>query len=151
VIPTLPQVGGTELLILLVIIPLLFGAERIPQLARSIGTGTREFRKGISGAHDDQDEDAQGAENPGKAEESPQRGAPSAERTPDAGQKAQVPRAERQSLATGSHLCGRKSTSSCNTAGLRSSALRRKERADDKRYRAERTATRANQAGLGIR
>src|SRR4051794_31366523 len=88
---------------------------------------------------------------PGKAEESPRRGAPSAERTPDAGQKAQVPGAERQSLATGSHLCGRKSTSSCNTAGLRSSALRRKERADDKRNRAERTATRANQAGIGIR
>jgi sec-independent protein translocase protein TatA len=52
-IPALPQVGGTELLILLVIILLLFGAKRIPQLARSLGTGTREFRKGISGAYDD--------------------------------------------------------------------------------------------------
>jgi sec-independent protein translocase protein TatA len=55
-IPALPQVGGTELLILLVIILLLFGAKRIPQLARSIGTGTREFRKGISGAYDNEDE-----------------------------------------------------------------------------------------------
>ena len=54
-IPALPQVGGTELLILLVIILLLFGAKRIPQLARSIGTGTREFRKGISGAYDEQE------------------------------------------------------------------------------------------------
>jgi TatA/E family protein of Tat protein translocase len=47
-ISALPQVGGTELLILLVIIPLLFGAKRIPQLARSMRTGNWEFRKGAS-------------------------------------------------------------------------------------------------------
>jgi sec-independent protein translocase protein TatA len=76
-IPALPQVGGTELLIVLFIILLLFGAKRIPQLARSIGTGTREFRKGISGAYDDQNEAAERAE-PSKREESPQGGAPSA-------------------------------------------------------------------------
>jgi sec-independent protein translocase protein TatA len=53
-IPALPQVGGTELLIVLLIILLLFGAKRIPQLARSIGSGTREFRKGISGDYDEE-------------------------------------------------------------------------------------------------
>jgi sec-independent protein translocase protein TatA len=53
-IPALPQVGGTELLILLVIILLLFGAKRIPQLARSVGSGSREFRKGISGDYDEE-------------------------------------------------------------------------------------------------
>jgi len=42
--------GGLELIILLVIILLLFGAKRIPELARSLGKGTREFRKGISEA-----------------------------------------------------------------------------------------------------
>ena len=47
-IPGLPSVGGGELLILLVIILLLFGAKRIPELARSLGKGTHEFRKGIS-------------------------------------------------------------------------------------------------------
>jgi sec-independent protein translocase protein TatA len=52
-IPALPQVGGTELLILLVIILLLFGAKRIPQLARSLGSGTREFRKGIAGGYEE--------------------------------------------------------------------------------------------------
>jgi sec-independent protein translocase protein TatA len=40
--------GGTELIIALVIILLLFGAKRIPELARSLGKGTREFRKGFS-------------------------------------------------------------------------------------------------------
>jgi sec-independent protein translocase protein TatA len=47
-IPALPQVGGTELVILLVIILLLFGAKRIPELARSLGRGKREFHKGAS-------------------------------------------------------------------------------------------------------
>ena len=40
--------GGTELLIILTIILLFFGAKRIPELARSLGKGTREFRQGVS-------------------------------------------------------------------------------------------------------
>ena len=47
-IPGLPQVGATELIILLTIILLLFGAKRIPELARSLGRGKREFHKGAS-------------------------------------------------------------------------------------------------------
>ena len=53
-IPAFPQVGATELLIVLFIILLLFGARRIPQLARSLGSGTREFRRGISGDYDEE-------------------------------------------------------------------------------------------------
>jgi len=48
VIPGLPQVGATELIILLTIILLFFGAKRIPELARSLGRGKREFHKGAS-------------------------------------------------------------------------------------------------------
>jgi sec-independent protein translocase protein TatA len=48
VIPGLPQVGATELIILLSIILLLFGAKRIPELARSLGRGKREFHMGAS-------------------------------------------------------------------------------------------------------
>ena len=40
--------GGMELLIILVIILLLFGATRVPQLGRSLGQSLREFRKGVS-------------------------------------------------------------------------------------------------------
>jgi sec-independent protein translocase protein TatA len=86
-IPALPQVGGTELLIVLFIILLLFGAKRIPQLARSIGSGTREFRKGISGAYDDQDEVARVAEPSKGEEESTQGGASPAEHIPAGGLK----------------------------------------------------------------
>jgi sec-independent protein translocase protein TatA len=49
----LPNVGGGELIILLVIVLLLFGAKRLPELAKSLGTGIREFRKGASGEKDE--------------------------------------------------------------------------------------------------
>jgi sec-independent protein translocase protein TatA len=48
VIPGLPQVGATELIILLTIILLFFEAKRIPELARSLDRGKREFHKGAS-------------------------------------------------------------------------------------------------------
>lgn len=51
----IPNIGGMELVIILVIVLLLFGAKRIPGLAKSLGTGMREFRKGTSGA-DEKDE-----------------------------------------------------------------------------------------------
>ena len=50
----IPNFGGTELIILLVIILLLFGAKRIPELARGLGSGIREFRKGTRGEVDDE-------------------------------------------------------------------------------------------------
>ena len=37
--------GGTELIIVLVIILLLFGAKKLPELASSMGRSIREFRK----------------------------------------------------------------------------------------------------------
>jgi sec-independent protein translocase protein TatA len=46
-IPYVPSVGGTELIILLVILLLLFGAKRIPELAKGLGSGIREFKRGM--------------------------------------------------------------------------------------------------------
>ncbi len=42
----MPIPGGTELIVVLVIILLLFGAKRIPELAKGLGSGVREFKKG---------------------------------------------------------------------------------------------------------
>jgi sec-independent protein translocase protein TatA len=42
----------THLLIVLVIILLLFGAKRIPELAKGLGMGLREFRKGVSDSYE---------------------------------------------------------------------------------------------------
>ena len=45
-IPGLGPVGMPELIIALIVILLLFGAKRIPELARGLGSGVREFRAG---------------------------------------------------------------------------------------------------------
>jgi sec-independent protein translocase protein TatA len=42
-------IGMTEILIILVIILILFGPKKLPELARSIGNSIREYRKGLSG------------------------------------------------------------------------------------------------------
>ncbi len=47
-IPGVPQLGGMELLIILAIVMLFFGAKRVPELGRSLGKSMREFRKGAS-------------------------------------------------------------------------------------------------------
>lgn len=39
--------GYQELLIILVIVLILFGANRLPQLARSLGSSVKEFKKGV--------------------------------------------------------------------------------------------------------
>jgi sec-independent protein translocase protein TatA len=57
VIPGLGSVGPTELLILLTIILLLFGAKRIPELAKGLGSGIREFKRGTRGEVDEEKKD----------------------------------------------------------------------------------------------
>lgn len=42
-------IGPTELIIILVIVLVLFGAKKIPEIARSLGSGAREFKEGITG------------------------------------------------------------------------------------------------------
>ncbi len=39
---------GQELIIILVVLVLLFGARKLPELARSLGASAKEFRKGIA-------------------------------------------------------------------------------------------------------
>ncbi len=41
--------GAPELLILLVIVLLLFGAKRLPEIGKSLGSGMRHFKDGVSG------------------------------------------------------------------------------------------------------
>jgi sec-independent protein translocase protein TatA len=41
-------IGPWELLIILFIVLFLFGAKRVPEMSRQLGTGMREFKEGIS-------------------------------------------------------------------------------------------------------
>ena len=40
--------GAPELLIILVIFMLIFGAAKLPKLARSLGESSKEFKKGLA-------------------------------------------------------------------------------------------------------
>jgi sec-independent protein translocase protein TatA len=46
--------GYQELLLILVIVLILFGAQRLPDLARSLGSSVKEFKKGIVEVKDDE-------------------------------------------------------------------------------------------------
>lgn len=50
-------IGPLELVILLVIVLLIFGAKRLPEMGRSLGSGMREFKKGVSGEKTDEPQD----------------------------------------------------------------------------------------------
>lgn len=46
--------SSTELLIILLIILILFGASRLPGLAKALGESMREFRKAASGEYEEE-------------------------------------------------------------------------------------------------
>ena len=45
--------GYQELLVILVIVLILFGAQRLPDLARSLGSSVKEFKKGVAEVKDE--------------------------------------------------------------------------------------------------
>jgi sec-independent protein translocase protein TatA len=50
----MPNLGATELLIILGVVILIFGASRLPDIGRGLGQGIRGFRKAL--ADDDSQE-----------------------------------------------------------------------------------------------
>lgn len=48
----MPNLGFPEILMILVVVLLLFGAKRIPEIAGSFGKGIREFKRSLSEAKD---------------------------------------------------------------------------------------------------
>jgi len=45
--PMLATLSGTHVLLVVLVLLLLFGAQKIPQLMRSVGSGLSEFKKGL--------------------------------------------------------------------------------------------------------
>ena len=58
-------IGATELIIILVIVLVLFGAKRLPELGRSLGGGMREFKDSVTGKGDEPAELEAGPEDTG--------------------------------------------------------------------------------------
>lgn len=78
------DLGWPELIIILVLLLLLFGAKRLPEVGRSLGKGMREFRdatKGLaddvkSGAEPDASAPQAAPQAPPQAKEEPKTGGP---------------------------------------------------------------------------
>ncbi len=45
----MPNVSPTEIIILVVVLLLVFGSRRLPEIGRSVGKGMREFKNSVSG------------------------------------------------------------------------------------------------------
>ena len=44
----MPSIGGWEIVVIVLIILLLFGAKKIPDMMKSLGSGLKEFKKAVN-------------------------------------------------------------------------------------------------------
>ena len=51
------SLGTSELIIILVVLLVLFGGAKLPQLARSLGQAQKEFKQGLTDKDDEKEED----------------------------------------------------------------------------------------------
>ena len=58
------SLGVPELLVIFVILVLLFGASKIPQLGKGLGEAIRNFKKGLSGGDDEGEKPSSGNPTP---------------------------------------------------------------------------------------
>ena len=49
----MPNVGPLEIAVVLIIVLIIFGPKRLPELGRSVGRGIREFKGSLSGDNDE--------------------------------------------------------------------------------------------------
>jgi len=47
------MIGGTEIIVILVIVVILFGGRKIPELMKGLGKGIREYKKAVKGVEDE--------------------------------------------------------------------------------------------------
>lgn len=51
------QIGMQEIILILFILLLLFGAKRLPELGQSMGKGIREFKRGLNEIKEDMEDE----------------------------------------------------------------------------------------------
>lgn len=87
--PRLGPIGLPELLIILVVVLLIFGPRRLPEMAKGIGQSVREFRKGLRDMKDDfesaaEESDVKAGKTAGPAGEAQAAATPAATEVPTA-------------------------------------------------------------------
>jgi sec-independent protein translocase protein TatA len=63
----MPNIGTTEMLILLLVVVLIFGSAKLPQLARSLGKSARILKAETKGLREDEDTDAKDTAKPAES------------------------------------------------------------------------------------
>ena len=53
----LGRIGFPELILILIIVLLLFGAKKLPEIARALGLGVKEFKKSVKEINDISEEE----------------------------------------------------------------------------------------------
>jgi sec-independent protein translocase protein TatA len=61
-VPLLGNLGPTEIILIILVIVLLFGAKKLPELARGSGRALRIFKAETKGLLDDEDDDLRDSE-----------------------------------------------------------------------------------------
>jgi len=61
--------GGWEMVVIALVILLLFGAKKLPELARGLGQGIKEFKGAVNGAKDELKDAQDAMESEGNAED----------------------------------------------------------------------------------
>lgn len=61
-LPVMVSIGGWEVLLIFLVVLLLFGAKRLPELAKGLGKGIREFKGAVEGIEKELDEAADSVE-----------------------------------------------------------------------------------------
>lgn len=51
------NIGAPELLLILIVVFIFFGAKKIPDMAKGLGQGIREFRKALRDIHEEVDKE----------------------------------------------------------------------------------------------
>lgn len=65
------SLGGWEFVLIFLVVLLLFGAKRLPELARGVGKGIREFKGAVEGIEKELDEAAEAVEKKPEPNEPP--------------------------------------------------------------------------------
>lgn len=66
----MPNIGPLEIVIVLVVVLLIFGPKRLPDLGRSLGSGLREFKDSVTGKDKDHLDSGDAKQEPVRSEAS---------------------------------------------------------------------------------
>jgi sec-independent protein translocase protein TatA len=97
----MPSIGPLELGIILLIVLVIFGPKRLPELGKGLGKGMREFKDSVTGKDDDRQElsASNDPQTTGQAPAPPEQAAPAQQQPPAAPATAPAPPPEAEQAA----------------------------------------------------